>query len=103
MSDLKQNRPKQTTNEHYDAVAAVYENAWFYKTDSDYHKWLLDRVAERLCVQPGERVIDFGGGDGAFTQSLHRTYEGSAASTVCVDPSRGMLHKVRPCSVYATA
>jgi ubiquinone/menaquinone biosynthesis C-methylase UbiE len=83
-----------SSNDHYDAVANFYESAWFYKSDSDFHKWYVARVAERLAVRPGEKVIDFGGGDGVFTQSLHNTHAGLPATTMCVDPSPGMLAKV---------
>jgi ubiquinone/menaquinone biosynthesis C-methylase UbiE len=83
-----------SSNSHYDSVATFYESAWFYKADSDFHKWYVARVAERLSVRPGEKVVDFGGGDGVFTQSLHGTHAYLPATTLCVDPSSGMLAKV---------
>ena len=84
----------KSSNAHYDSVSAFYDKAWFYKQDSNFHRWYVERVAERLDVRTGERVVDFGGGDGTFSQTLHHKFP--TATMLVVDPSPGMVEKVRP-------
>ena len=86
--------PSVDHNAHYDKVATFYAKAWFYKPDSPFQKWYVANVVQRLGVEKGERVVDFGGGDGVFSQSMHRTYASLSATTLVVDPSPGMLEKV---------
>jgi hypothetical protein len=92
--ELDQSGTPSPHNAHYDEVATFYEKAWFYKPGSDYQRWCVSNTLERLDVRKGERVVDFGGGDGAFSLSLHHTYADLPATTLVMDPSPGMLEKV---------
>ncbi|MEM7249442.1 MAG: methyltransferase domain-containing protein [Acidobacteriota bacterium] len=44
--------------------------AVFYQPDTPYQHWLLDEVAQRLALQPSDRLADLGCGAGAFAAAL---------------------------------
>ncbi|KAK7240142.1 hypothetical protein SO694_00117093 [Aureococcus anophagefferens] len=50
---------------HYDAVAQHYGEADFYKR-GPYRDWQLAVIRAALRLEPGARLADVGGGDGAF-------------------------------------
>lgn len=47
---------------HYDAVAAHYQQAWFYEDGTDYQQWLARQLQERLKPESSSRVVDLGAG-----------------------------------------
>ena len=77
-------------DDHYAAVAAGYEEAFFYSA-GPYQEWLLDQVAQRLDLSDSRlRVADVGGGTGNFSARL-AAHAGLVAPVLCVDNSPDML------------
>ncbi|KAH8060655.1 hypothetical protein JL722_4768 [Aureococcus anophagefferens] len=62
---------------HYDAVASHYGEADFYKR-GPYRDWQLAVIRAALRLEPGARLADVGGGDGAFGLDCVRGVEGWA-------------------------
>lgn len=46
----------EALDRHYDAVAAHYQQAWFYEDGTDYQQWL----ARQLQVRSNVKVLDGG-------------------------------------------
>ena len=72
---------------HYDSVASHYGEADFYKR-GPYRDWQLAVIRAALRLEPGARLADVGGGDGAFGLDCVRGVEGWALEVV--EPSAAM-------------
>jgi hypothetical protein len=55
---------------HYGDVAQHYNQAWFYEDGTDYQRWLVQSLMERLQTTPSGRVVDLGGGTGNFSAAV---------------------------------
>ncbi|KAK9829633.1 hypothetical protein WJX72_006983 [[Myrmecia] bisecta] len=82
----------QTPKQHYEEVAAAYEQAFFYSS-VEYRDWILQHVLHhfQLPAQNGAdvKVVDLGGGTGNFSQALAEA--ALVDSVLCVDMFREML------------
>lgn len=75
---------------HYGDVAQHYNQAWFYEDGTDYQRWLVQSLMERLQTTPSSRVVDLGGGTGNFSAALHKECK-VEQRILCVDPSGPLL------------
>jgi ubiquinone/menaquinone biosynthesis C-methylase UbiE len=75
---------------HYGDVAQHYNQAWFYEDGTDYQRWLVQSLMERLQTTPSGRVVDLGGGTGNFSAALHKECK-LEQRILCVDPSGPLL------------
>lgn len=78
-------------HEHYDALAATYDEHWLYSPE--YVADLAARITAALDLQPTDRLVDVGCGTGLFARAL-RDRAGLRAPVVCADPSAGMLARM---------
>ncbi|KAL4448274.1 hypothetical protein ABPG75_005493 [Micractinium tetrahymenae] len=80
--------------QHYDAVAATYESAFFYSS-IEYRDWVMGHLLDhfRLPDQEAE-IVDLGGGTGNFTQALAEAAQ-VRRRVLCVDAFAEMLEKAR--------
>ncbi|MBL4848921.1 MAG: hypothetical protein JKY65_25645 [Planctomycetes bacterium] len=67
---MSEDPPSGSSDEHYAAVAARYEQSAFYDPASSYNRWLIPHVVAALGLEPASRFADLGGGTGAFTAAL---------------------------------
>lgn len=75
---------------HYGDVAQHYNQAWFYEDGTDYQRWLVHSLMQRLQTTPSMRVVDVGGGTGNFSAALHKECM-LGQRILCVDPSAPLL------------
>jgi SAM-dependent methyltransferase len=80
--------PEDVTRDHYDRLAATYDENWAY--DPDFVEWMTGCILRRLQITDGDVVADIGCGTGLFARGLAQ----HAAAVVCVEPSAAMLAQV---------
>jgi SAM-dependent methyltransferase len=80
--------PDDVTRDHYDRLAATYDENWAY--DPDFVEWMTGCIVQRLQITDGDVVADIGCGTGLFARGLAQ----HAAAVVCVEPSAAMLAQV---------
>jgi len=80
---------------HYADVAEGYEDAFFYKSGSDFNDWYLNEVLTDLNLLPEHRFVDVGGGTGNFTALLAER-SGLLSRALNVEPFAEMLSKSPP-------
>ena len=76
------------TGDHYDRLAAKYDENWAYSPA--FVEWMTGCIQERLRITERDVVIDVGCGTGLYARGLARY----AAAVVCVEPSAPMLAQV---------
>lgn len=74
---------------HYDEIAERYEDVLFYDPGSPYHRWLVERALAHLELSPSHRLVDIGGGAGAFALELAAAAE-LREPVLVVEPSAGL-------------
>lgn len=80
--------------QHYDAVAATYESAFFYSS-IEYRDWVMGHLLHHFRLPDEEaEVVDLGGGTGNFTQALAEAAR-VRRRVLCVDAFAEMLEKAR--------
>jgi ubiquinone/menaquinone biosynthesis C-methylase UbiE len=80
--------PDDVTQDHYDRLAATYDENWAY--DQDFVEWMTGCILQRLRITAGDVVADIGCGTGLFARGLAQ----HAGAVVCVEPSAAMLAQV---------
>ena len=80
--------PEDVTRDHYDRLAATYDENWAYSPD--FLEWMTGCILRRLRVTDGDVTADIGCGTGLFARGLAR----HAAAVVCAEPSAAMLAQV---------
>ncbi len=87
----RQPAKKSASRTSWDPVAEWYDG-WVGKGGSRYHRKLaIPAVMELLALQPGERVLDIGAGQGVLAQFVHE----AQAEYVGVDASDKLLEQAR--------
>ena len=80
--------PEDVTRDHYDRLAATYDENWAY--NPDFVDWMTGCILRWLRITDGDVVADIGCGTGLFARGLAE----HAAAVVCVEPSAAMLAQV---------
>ncbi len=75
---------------HFDLIAWLYDSVFRFQD--------AERLLRLLQAQPGNRVLDIGGGTGRVSQAL-----GDDLNLVVCDPSRGMLSQAQDKGMRACA
>lgn len=81
------------TVEHYERVAADYDEHWSY--DPDYVRRFSDAIVDSLRLTRTDAIADIGCGTGLYTRRLCRDVE-PEKPVLCVDPVRAMLDRLPP-------
>ena len=79
---------ENVTRDHYDRLAATYDENWAYSPD--FLTWMTGCLLRRLRITNSDVVADIGCGTGLFARRLAQ----HAAAVVCVAPSAAMLAQV---------
>lgn len=79
-----------TEQDHYEAIADSYEDAYFYQSATDYHRWLVEQCLDVLDLGPEDRLADIGCGTGHFTAALARA-AGLTIPALAIDSSPSLL------------
>ena len=79
------------TVEHYERVAATYDEHWTY--DPDYIRRFSRAMIDALRLIPTDVIADVGCGTGLYTRQLAADLRPSRP-ILCVDPVRAMLDQV---------
>eukprot|EP00996_Jenningsia_fusiforme_P002204 NODE_3040_length_1062_cov_26.399803_g2791_i0.p1 GENE.NODE_3040_length_1062_cov_26.399803_g2791_i0~~NODE_3040_length_1062_cov_26.399803_g2791_i0.p1 ORF type:complete len:267 (-),score=59.67 NODE_3040_length_1062_cov_26.399803_g2791_i0:188-988(-) len=82
---------QEVLDSHYDAAASVKENAYCI---GDSSEWQCNNVLDLLEIDSEHRVVDMGGGDGAFGAIVHSRKK-LRQPIVCVDPSPKMIESAK--------
>jgi ubiquinone/menaquinone biosynthesis C-methylase UbiE len=80
-----------TTAEHYERVAASYNEHWTY--DPDYVRRFADAMVDALRLSSSDVIADVGCGTGLYTRRLAARVE-PAHPVLCVDPVPAMLEQL---------
>lgn len=87
------------TTEHYNRLAEKYDENWAHRLD--YVDWMAERIAERLRLQKGERMLDLGSGTGLFLKEIVKNAT-PETPIICADPFQSMLDQVPDDPRYRT-
>jgi SAM-dependent methyltransferase len=79
---------EDVTRDHYDRLAATYDENWAYHPD--FVEWMTGCILRRLRITADAVVADVGGGTGLFARGLAQ----HAGAVVCAEPSAAMLARV---------
>lgn len=82
---------RRDVREHYEELAAEYDEHWIY--GPDYIPWMAGRIAEALRLSPTDRIADVGSGTGLFAREVARQLH-PGHPILCVDPSAAMLRQL---------
>lgn len=80
--------PEDVTRDHYDRLAATYDENWAY--NPDFVDWMTGCILRRLHITNRDVVADIGCGTGLFARGLAQ----HAGAVLCVEPSAAMLSQV---------
>lgn len=81
------------TAEHYDRIAATYDDLWTY--DPDHVRQFARSMLDALRLIPSDRVADVGCGTGLYTRRLAQELR-PERPILCIDPSPAMLEQLPP-------
>ena len=56
---------------HYKNISKKYNKFLFYDSQSLFNKWLVDTIIGKLDIKNNYSILDFGGGDGTFSNSIY--------------------------------
>ena len=79
------------TAEHYERVAAEYDEHWSY--DPDYVRRFADAITDCLRLTSSYAIADVGCGTGLYTRRIAETV-GPTRPILCVDPVPAMLERL---------
>jgi SAM-dependent methyltransferase len=81
----------EALQDHYDRLASVYDNLWFYS--GDFVEFLSDEMASYLDLRSDDALLDLGCGTGIYAKAL-KDVVSLDHDILCVDYSKKMLSKV---------
>jgi ubiquinone/menaquinone biosynthesis C-methylase UbiE len=79
---------KDVTREHYDRLAATYDQNWAYSPQ--FTTWMNGQIQDRLRLTTADTAADIGCGTGLYARGLAT----HAAEVTCADPSPAMLAQI---------
>jgi SAM-dependent methyltransferase len=79
---------ENVTRDHYDRLAATYDQNWAYSPA--FTEWMAGCIQQRLQVTDSDLAADIGCGTGLYARGLSE----HAAAVVCAEPSAAMLAQV---------
>ncbi|GAA4876897.1 class I SAM-dependent methyltransferase [Actinomycetospora straminea] len=79
------------TAEHYERVAADYDEHWSY--DPDYVRRFADAITDSLRLTSSDAIADVGCGTGLYTRRIAETVR-PTRPILCVDPVPAMLERL---------
>jgi len=80
---------EKSVSQHYSKSAHEFEKAWFYRDDSPYQDFLVEKHLECLDLQAGDASIaDVGAGSCNFSAKLGKA---AGKSVLCIEPSPTLL------------